>query len=272
VRVMSNGVMSNAVTLRATAVRAVVEARHVLGWSQRKLAEQASTSPSFVSRFERNVRQAVTLEATERLFEALGNRAELRAELPVVDGDRRQVDAVHAWACGYVGRRLASLGWDVRHEVEVGSGRFRGWIDVMGYRALDRSLLTSEIKTDLPDVGGLQRTTGWYEREAWATARRLGWRPVRQVAAVLALDSSVVEARIRANHALIAASFPGRAAALATWLEQPGAAPPGRCLALIDPASRGRQWLRPSRADGRRSPSRYINYADAAERLRRARP
>lgn len=264
--------MSDRVTLHATAVRAVVEARHVLGWSQRKLAERAGTSPNFVSRFERNVRQAVTLEATERLFEALGIRAELRAELPVVDGDRRQVDAVHAWACGYVGRRLAHLGWDVRHEVEVGSGRFRGWMDVMGYRALDRSLLTSEIKTGLPDVGALQRTTCWYEREAWAAARRFGWRPVRQVVAVLALDSSEVEARIRANHSLIAASFPGRAAALAAWLQEPGVTPGGRCLALIDPASRARRWLRPCRADGRRSPSRYVNYADAAEYLRRARP
>jgi transcriptional regulator with XRE-family HTH domain len=161
-------------SLAETAVRSVIEARKALGWSQRRLAERAGTSPNFVSRFERNVRQAVTLEATERLFEALGVRAELRAELPVVDGDRRQVDAVHAWSCGYVGRRLGYLGWDVRHEVEVGSGRFRGWIDVMGFRALDRSLLTSEIKTDLPDVGGLQRTTGWYEREAWAAARRFG--------------------------------------------------------------------------------------------------
>jgi transcriptional regulator with XRE-family HTH domain len=261
--------MPSHLTLRAAAVRAVVEARHVLGWSQRKLAERAGTSPNFVSRFERNVHQAVTLEATERLLEALGVRAELRAELPIVDGDRRQVDAVHAWACGYVGRRLSYLGWDVRHEVEVGSGRFRGWIDVMGFRALDRSLLTSEIKTDLPDVGGLQRTTSWYEREAWAAARGFGWRPVRQVVAVLALDSAVVEDKIRANHGLIAASFPGRATALAAWLQQPGAVPPSRCLALIDPAARGRQWLRPSRVDGRRSPSRYANYADAAERVRR---
>jgi transcriptional regulator with XRE-family HTH domain len=263
--------MPSIMSLAETAVRSVIEARKALGWSQRRLAERAGTSPNFVSRFERNVRQAVTLEATERLFEALGVRAELRAELPVVDGDRRQVDAVHAWSCGYVGRRLGYLGWDVRHEVEVGSGRFRGWIDVMGFRALDRSLLTSEIKTDLPDVGGLQRTTGWYEREAWAAARRFGWRPVRQVVAVLALDSSVVEDRIRANHALIAASFPGRAAALAAWLEQPGAMPPGRCLALIDPASRSRLWLRPSRVDGRRSPSRYVSYADAVERLRHTR-
>jgi hypothetical protein len=257
--------------LAATAVRSVIEARAALGWSQRELAKRAGTSPSFVSRFERHARQAVTLEATERLFEALGIRSELRVELPVVHGDRRQVDAVHAWGCGYVGRRLAGLGWDVRHEVEVGSGRFRGWIDVMAFRALDRSLLTSEIKTDLPDIGGLQRTTGWYEREAWVAARRFGWRPVRQVLTVLALDSADVEARIGANSALLAASFPGRAAALASWLEAPGSQPPGRCLALIDPASRARRWLRPSRVDGRRSSSRYVNYAEAADRIGRAR-
>ena len=226
-------------------------------------------SVSFVSRFERGIPQAVTLDATERMFEALGVRAQLHVELPVVDGDRRQIDAVHAWACAHVGRRLTSLGWNVRHEVEIGVGRFRGWIDVLGYREADRALLTNEVKTDLPDIGGLQRTTSWYEREAWHAARRIGWRPIRQVVAVLALDSQEVEGRIRANRAILAAAFPAGAHALSAWLVQPGQMPAGRCLALIDPASRAQRWLRPSRSEGRRTRSRYVNYTDAAEHLRR---
>jgi transcriptional regulator with XRE-family HTH domain len=253
-------------TLSATAVRAVIAARATLGWSQRRLAERGGVSPSFVSRFERGIPQAVTLEATERLFDALGVRAALNTALSIVDGPPPQADAVHAWLCGYVGRRLVSAGFDVRHEVEIGTGRYRGWVDVMGYRPVDRSLFTTEIKSDLPDIGSLQRTTAWYEREAWAVAWRFGWRPTVQVVAVLAIDSAEVEERIRSNRDLLRAAFPGRAQDLATWLETWGSPPPGQCLALIDPASRGRQRLRASRTDGRRSPSRYQSYADAAGR------
>ena len=253
--------------LRQTAVRAVVAARMALGWSQRRLARVAGLSQSFVSRFERGEPTAVTVDSVARLFDALGIRAELRTELPVVNGDRRQADAVHAWACGYVGRRLSRLGWDVRHEVEIGTGRFRGWIDVLGYRPGDRSLLINECKTDIVDVGAIQRATSWYEREAWAAARRFGWRPVRSVVALLLLDSAEVEARLRTNRQLFESSFPDRAAQMAPWVERPGAHPPAHCLALIDPGSRGRRWLRPSRLDGRRAPSRYAGYADAAGRL-----
>ena len=171
--------------LSATVVRAVVAARTALGWSQRRLAERAGVSPSFVSRLERGMPQAVTLSATQRIFDALGVQATILTEVPIVNGSPPQADAVHSWLCGYVGRRLASAGFEVRHEVEIGTGRFRGWVDVMGFRAADRSLVTTEIKTDLPDIGGLQRTTAWYEREAWAAARRFGWQPNVQVVAVL---------------------------------------------------------------------------------------
>jgi transcriptional regulator with XRE-family HTH domain len=253
--------------LAETVVRTVIEARAILGWSQRRLARQAGVSQSLVSRFERGEPAAVTIPSTQRMFDALGIRADLRADLPVVHGERLQADLVHAWACGYVGRRLTGLGWDVRHEVEVGSGHYRGWIDVLGYRAMDRSLLVNEVKTDILDIGAIQRATSWYEREAWTAARRFGWRPVRIVVALLLLDSAEVEARLRTNRPLLDMSFPGRSAQLGRWIEQPGPAPPSRCLAMIDPAGRGQRWLRPSRIDGRRTRSRYENYADAAGRL-----
>lgn len=253
--------------LALTAVQAVTAARTSLGWSQRMLARKARVSRTLVSRFQRGQTQAVTLEALARMFDALGIRAELRAELPVVAGERLQADAVHAWGCGYIGRRLESLGWDVRHEVEVGSGRYRGWIDVLGFRAADRSLLVNEFKSDVLDVGAIQRTTSWYQREAWAAARQFGWRPVRVVLALLLLDSAEVESRIRANRQLLDASFPSRAAELESWIEGPGKAPPSPSMALVDPTGRGRHWLRPSRVDGRRAPSRYANYADAAARI-----
>jgi hypothetical protein len=41
----------------------------------------------------------------------------------------------------------------------------------------------------------------------------------------------------------------------------------GRGLAMIDPASKRRDWLIRLRVDGRRSDARYVDYADAARRL-----
>ena len=43
----------------------------------------------------------------------------------------------------------------------------------------------------------------------------------------------------------------------------------GRGMALVDPTSKGRTWLMRSRADGRRSPAPFADYADAARRLGR---
>jgi hypothetical protein len=40
-----------------------------------------------------------------------------------------------------------------------------------------------------------------------------------------------------------------------------------RGLALVDPTSRRRDWLLPTRSDGRRSSLPYRDYADAARRL-----
>jgi hypothetical protein len=211
---------------------------------------------------------SVSLHNVDRLFDALGIRSAVQLQPAVVDGEPRQNDAVHAWSCGYVGRRLEGLGWAVQHEVEVGSGRFRGWIDTLAYRPFDRALLTSEVKAAMPDIGELQRATTRYERDAWHAARRFGWRPAHQIVAVLALDSLEIDERIRVNRDLLAAAYPGRASALAAWIEGSGPPPPSRCLALIDPAWRGRRWLRPTRVDGRRTAPRYAGYRDALERIR----
>lgn len=74
---------------------------------------------------------------------------------------QRQRDLVHARCCGYAGRHLTRYGWEVRHEVEVGGGRTRGWIDLLAYREADGGLFCPELKTELNDAGAVQRTLSW---------------------------------------------------------------------------------------------------------------
>jgi transcriptional regulator with XRE-family HTH domain len=247
--------------------RAVLELRLLLGWTQAELARRAGVTQSSVSKVERARFGDVTLASATNLLAAMGARLTVGVDRPYV-GDRLQIDAAHVQCVGHVGRRLETAGWLVAREVEVGGGRSRGWIDILAFHAASGLLLVIEIKTELRDVGQLERTLGWYEREAWAAARRLSWRPRRVVGAVLLLATEVNEERIRANREGLATTFPVRASALAGLIQSGVAADLRRGLALIDPRSKRRQWLRPSRADGRRSAAPYADYIDFMRHIR----
>jgi hypothetical protein len=213
-----------------------------------------------------------TLDTASRVCDALGIRVAMRLDGPLIAGDHRQRDPVHARCSGYVRRKLATAGWIVAGEVEIISGRSHGWIDLLAWHPSSGTALVVEVKTELRDVGEIERTIGWYEREAWAAARRLGWRPSRVASILVLLMTDAVEEGIQANSGILAAAFGVRGSALADRIGDPrGVWRRGeRGLALIDPGSRRRTWLRASRTDGRRTPAPYIDYADALRSLARA--
>ena len=98
---------------------------------------------------------------------------------------------------------------------------------------------------------------------AWQAARRLGWRPIRVVSCVLALASEGVEQAVRSHRDLLALAFPMRAPQIADLLAGRDSPLTGRGLALIDPASRRKDWLIRTSIDGRRSRLPYLDYAGA---------
>jgi hypothetical protein len=163
-----------------------------------------------------------------------------------------------------VGRRLSSLVWETRAEVTIVRGRIRGWIDLLAYDPHRRILLVVEVKTWIDDLGSVERQLDWYMREAPAIARDLGWQPTRTVGWVLALATADIDETIRRNRDVIDRAFPGRTRDLAGLLAGGDAAPPDRGIALIDPRNRRRNWLIPSRIDGRRSLAPYRDIAEAA--------
>jgi hypothetical protein len=175
---------------------------------------------------------------------------------------------LHAKVTGFVGRRLARWGWTVAGEVQIGDDRPRGWIDLLAFRTVDRALLVEETKTDIPDFGALQRTLAFYEREAAAVARVLGWWPASVSVLVVALDSRTIARRLEDNRDLVRLAFPAPVAAVSRWLEDPvEPRPTGWALATCDPASRRSAWLRPTTLGSRRTLPAYESYADAASRL-----
>ena len=67
---------------------------------------------------------------------------------------------------------------------------------------------------------------------------------------------------------LIDQAFPTRATALSRWLgNADGSRLAFRGLAMIDPLSRHRAWLHPTKLDGRRVEAPYADYADFMRRL-----
>jgi transcriptional regulator with XRE-family HTH domain len=247
--------------LRQTLGTAVRDGRLAVGWSQAAFARRAGVSRAMVAMVEAgNVN--VTVDVAGQLLSILGLTIQVRVDAPFVAG--RQRDAVHARCLGQTRRRLAADGWLTAGEVEIVEGRSRGWIDVLAFHPATRTLLVIEVKTEIHDLGQIERTLAWYGRAAWSASKRLGWRPRRVERCVLVLATEANDARLFANRVALAASFPVRSADL--LLVREGRPLTGAGLALIDPSSRRRDWLFRGRVDGRRSAAPYRDYAAAAGR------
>jgi hypothetical protein len=95
----------------------------------------------------------------------------------------------------------------------------------------------------------------------------LGWSPRRLASGLILLITSENDELVAANREILGQAFPASAAAIARWLRDPTAPLPARGIAMIDPRSRRREWLRPTRSHGRRTGAPYRNYAHAAAML-----
>jgi putative transcriptional regulator len=253
--------------LRVTLARACRDGRLALGMSQSALAAKVGIAKSYLGAIERG-RANPSLDVIVRIAGALGLELELTLRSPVIVGDRRQRDAVHARCSGYVDRRLRGASWETAREVALIDGRWRGWIDLLAFDPRTGTLIVIEIKTVIDDVGALERQVGWYERMARRAARDLGWQPRRIVTWLMVLASEQNEQAMSQNRDALKRSFPIAVPAMQELLTDPGAAwPKGRAIAMIDPARRRHVWLVRPRIDGGRSAAPYRDYRHAAASL-----
>lgn len=254
--------------IRHAFARTVRDGRRRIRKTQGQLAAAAGISRGYVAAVER-ARANPTLDVVARISAALGLEAALVMVEPILVDGPHQRDLVHARCSGYVERRLRGATWLTEREVEVVAGRSHGWIDLIAFDRATETLLVIEIKTSLVDLGLVERQLGWYERSAGNAARRIGWTPRRIVSWLLVLATEEVEIAIRRNRDVLERAFPTRAPAMEAWLTGDQRGLIARGLAMIDPASKRRHWLIRSRADGRRSPARFRDYADAARHFAR---
>ena len=247
----------------------VRDARRLVGWTQRELADRSGTSQATIWRIESARSRNLDLALVDRVLTALGMRGALDVDGRHLADRRRQGDGLHARLNGYLARRLVRAGWLTATEVRIGAPP-RGWIDLLAYRSADGSLLVDETKTQVDDLGGIQRSIAFYEREGPSAARRLGWEPRRCRVMAVVLDTDAVARRLRDARDLVSVAFPAPVADLAAWIADPRCPPPaGWSIAAADPASRGSTWLRPVMLGSRRRLPPYADYGDAAARLLR---
>jgi len=248
---------------------AIRDARLDRGWSQADLSASAGVSQPLVSIIESG-HVGASIESLGRVAAALD--AELVIELPPprVMGRSDQRDPAHARCVAACRRIFEDTGLACVVEREIVDGRLRGWIDPLGYDAGSRRLVLAEIKTEIRDVGGLQRQVGWYVRACVSAVRDLGWQPREIVAVVALLATAANDAAVLANRQAFGQPFPMRGSALAVALFEGGPIA-GWGLTMVDPRRRGARTIQGLRVDGRRTDAPYRDYADILRVDRRGR-
>jgi transcriptional regulator with XRE-family HTH domain len=131
--------------------------RHRKGWTQSRLAAEAGVKRWIVAEIEAGRGDRQPARRIGAVVTAVGGYLSMRV-LFHGEGLDRLRDRAHARLVEQLVALLIALGWTV--EVEVSFNRYgdRGVIDVLAFHPRFGALLVIEVKTVVPDVGGMLAT------------------------------------------------------------------------------------------------------------------
>jgi hypothetical protein len=162
----------------------------------------------------------MTAERLIRVVAALGGYLSVRIQYHGEGLDRLR-DRRHAALVDRMVARLRGDGWEVATEVSFNIFGERGSIDVLAFEHTTGALLVIEVKTVVPDVGGMLETLDRKVRLARELADTRGWR-IRTVGRLLVLpEASTARRRIDDHDATFRNAFPARNVEVNRWLRAP---------------------------------------------------
>jgi transcriptional regulator with XRE-family HTH domain len=198
------------------------------GWSQRRLAAEATVSRWTIARIEGGRADRLRLDVLGAIVATLGGYLSVRILYQGEALDRLR-DRRHASLVDALVRRLRSDGWDVATEVSFNHYGERGSIDILAFHPATRALLVIEVKTVVPDVGGMLATLDRKVRLAAGIARDRGWAAGTVSKLLVLPEESTARRRIDEHRATFSTAFPLRNVAVNRWLRSPS----GRLSGLL---------------------------------------
>ena len=193
------------------------------GWSQRRLAAEARVSRWAVATLESGRAGRLRLDVAIAVVTALGGYLSLRV-LFEGEGLDRLRDRRHAELVEHVVGFLRDLGWEVATEVSFNIYGERGSIDILAFHRVTRTLLVIEVKTVVPDLGGMLATLDRKARLAGEIAAQRGWTSVATARLLVLPDDSTARRRVGQHSATFGNAFPARNAEVRAWLREPSGA------------------------------------------------
>ncbi|HEY7591393.1 MAG TPA: helix-turn-helix transcriptional regulator [Candidatus Limnocylindrales bacterium] len=190
------------------------------GWRQEDLASAAGVSRSVVARVEQGLGDRLPVVTLARIAGALGARLVARLDWQGEQLDRL-IDARHAAVVDVVVAELTRHGWLCVTEATFNVYGERGSVDVLAYHQATGVVLVVEVKSVLPELGGMLATLDRKVRHARRFAADRGWRPVAVARLLVIGDESLARRRLTEHRAVFDAAFPVRGWAARRWLANP---------------------------------------------------
>jgi transcriptional regulator with XRE-family HTH domain len=189
-------------------------------WTQQRLASEARVSRWAVAQLEAGRAGSVRTDDLVRVIAALGGYLSVRV-LYHGEGLDRLRDRRHAAIVDRMVARLRADGWQVATEVSFNSFGERGSIDILAFEPSSGALLVIEVKTVVPDLGGMLATLDRKVRLAREIAAARGWQ-ARSVGRLLILpEASTARRRVETHAATFDNAFPARNVEVNRWLRAP---------------------------------------------------
>jgi transcriptional regulator with XRE-family HTH domain len=187
---------------------------------QADVAREAHVSRQLISKVEAGDLDGVSIGRLRRIAASLGADLDLRVRWRG-EGLDRLLDAARAGLVEGVVSMLMAAGWETAVEVSFSIRGERGSVDVVALHRRSAAILIVEVKTVVPDAGGMLSTLDRKGRLGPEIAKQLGW-PCASVSRLLVIgDSSTTRRRVAALAATFATALPSRNWAVKRWLQTP---------------------------------------------------